>query len=33
MMYLAVRPYLGEEVARKELTLPPPDSRQREDDL
>ncbi|HET9154868.1 MAG TPA: TetR/AcrR family transcriptional regulator [Solirubrobacterales bacterium] len=24
MMYLAVRPYLGEEVARRELTLPPP---------
>ncbi|HEY6731093.1 MAG TPA: hypothetical protein VI039_08725 [Solirubrobacterales bacterium] len=25
MMYLAVRPYLGEEAARKELTIPPPD--------
>lgn len=24
MMYLAVRPYLGEEAARKELTIPPP---------
>ena len=24
MMYLAVRPYLGEEVARRELTAPPP---------
>lgn len=24
MMYLAVRPYLGEEEARKELTIPPP---------
>ena len=24
MMYLAVRPYLGEEVARRELTIPPP---------
>jgi len=33
MMYLAVLPFLGEEVARKELTLPAPDSRQREDDL
>jgi AcrR family transcriptional regulator len=26
MMYLAVRPYLGEEAARKELTIPPPAS-------
>ncbi|HEV2858032.1 MAG TPA: TetR/AcrR family transcriptional regulator [Solirubrobacterales bacterium] len=25
MMYLAVRPYLGEEEARKELTIPPPE--------
>lgn len=33
MMYLAVRPYLGEEVARRELALPPPGDRQREDDL
>lgn len=24
MMYLAVRPYLGEEAARRELTIPPP---------
>jgi AcrR family transcriptional regulator len=24
MMYLAVRPYLGEETARRELTIPPP---------
>jgi AcrR family transcriptional regulator len=30
MMYLAVRHYLGEEAARRELTMPPPDSRQRE---
>lgn len=28
MMYLAVRPYLGHEVAREELTIPPP-SRER----
>jgi AcrR family transcriptional regulator len=27
MMYLAVRPYLGEEAARKELALPPPELR------
>lgn len=27
MMYLAVRPYLGEEAARRELTIPPPDLR------
>jgi AcrR family transcriptional regulator len=33
MMYLAVRPYLGEEIARRELTLPPPDARRGEDDL
>jgi len=33
VMYLAVRPYLGEEVARRELTLPPPDNRQRKADL
>lgn len=33
MMYLAVRPYLGEKVARRELSLPPPGSRHREDDL
>lgn len=33
MMYLAVRPYLGEEVARRELTLPPPNPEPREDDL
>lgn len=26
MMYLAVRPYLGEEAARRELTIPPPKS-------
>jgi hypothetical protein len=26
MMYLAVRPYLGEEAARRELTMPPPKS-------
>jgi AcrR family transcriptional regulator len=26
MMYLAVRPYLGEEAARRELTIPPPSS-------
>ena len=26
MMYLAVRPYLGEEAARRELTMPPPES-------
>jgi hypothetical protein len=25
MMYLAVRPYLGEEAARRELTAPPPE--------
>jgi AcrR family transcriptional regulator len=25
MMYLAVRPYLGEEEARKELAIPPPE--------
>lgn len=25
MMYLAVRPYLGEEAARQELSIPPPD--------
>jgi hypothetical protein len=24
MMYAAVRPYLGEEIAREELTLPRP---------
>lgn len=24
MMYLAVRPYLGEEAARRELSIPPP---------
>jgi AcrR family transcriptional regulator len=33
MMYLAVRPYLGEKVARRELTLPPPGSKRGEDDL
>lgn len=33
MMYLAVRPYLGEEVARRELTLPPPEGGHREGDL
>jgi AcrR family transcriptional regulator len=33
MMYLAVRPYLGEEVARRELTLPPPDGGRRGHDL
>jgi AcrR family transcriptional regulator len=33
MMYLAVRPYLGEEIARKELALPGPGGRQRKDDL
>ena len=26
MMYLAVRPYLGEEAARRELKIPPPES-------
>jgi AcrR family transcriptional regulator len=26
LMYLAVRPYLGEEAARRELTMPPPGS-------
>jgi AcrR family transcriptional regulator len=25
LMYIAVRPYLGEEVAREELTIPPPE--------
>jgi hypothetical protein len=24
MMYVAVRPYLGEEAARRELEIPPP---------
>jgi AcrR family transcriptional regulator len=33
MMYLAVRPYLGEEAARRELTIPPPDGRPPEADL
>lgn len=33
MMYLAVRPYLGEEVARRELTLPPPEAGRRECNL
>lgn len=33
LMYLAVLPYLGEEVARKELKLPPPASRPRKNDL
>jgi AcrR family transcriptional regulator len=33
MMYLAVRPYLGEEAGRKELALTPPDPEPREDDL
>lgn len=27
LMYLAVRPYLGDEVAREELTMPPPPER------
>ncbi len=27
LMYLAVRPYLGDEVAREELTIPPPPER------
>lgn len=27
LMYLAVRPYLGDEVAREELTIPPPAER------
>jgi AcrR family transcriptional regulator len=33
MMYLAVRPYLGDEVARKELKIPAPARRSRDDDL
>jgi AcrR family transcriptional regulator len=33
MMYLAVKPYLGEKAARKELTMPPPDDRGRKGDL
>jgi AcrR family transcriptional regulator len=33
MMYLAVKPYLGEEAARRELTIPPSDNERREDDL
>jgi hypothetical protein len=27
MMYLAVRPYLGHDVAREELSIPPPPER------
>ena len=30
LMYLAVRPYLGEEAAREELTIPPPPERDRQ---
>lgn len=33
MMYLAVKPYLGEEAARRELTIPPPESRRPQADL
>jgi AcrR family transcriptional regulator len=31
LMYLAVRPYLGDEVAREELTIPPPAEQAGED--
>jgi AcrR family transcriptional regulator len=31
LMYVVVRPYLGHEVAREELTIPPPSERRRTD--